>query len=240
MTITASRDNPLISREAADNKLEQRFRDVGARALFEEIERLSDSVAGMSRRLADLERSTNLILALLDFPLPRQGELQTPIMNNVVVTASTFCNAADGFHGVEKLPDGTMFRWTGPQREFRFVVFVDRQQSCRGELTLLNSKRLSEGGEIGCYVDRNWVASQIVPAEDPRLIRRIFTLPARETNRGTEIVFVAPSVLVPRDTVAGSPDPRPLGVQFVELRVGGFAVGTTPQVGAGDVRQLSD
>jgi len=237
MNEIAGRDQQHAGEENRKRALERRFRDVGAMALIEEIGRLSDSLGNISKRLSDVETSAATILSLLDFPLPRQGPLQPPLMARVVANASMFCNSADGFHGLEHLPDGTAFRWTGPQREFRFMVFVDRQQACPAELILLNSKRLREGDQIACYVDRSWVPHEIVPAEE-RFVRLAFTLPKLEINRGTEILFVAPSVIIPKDVVPGHPDPRSLGVQFVELRVGGAEAGV--EGGGGDGKQSLD
>ena len=239
MATIAGHDNRPADQGEPETPLERRFRDIGARALIEEFGRLSESIISISRKLADLERSTEAILALLDFPLPKQGALQTPLMKRVVVTAKMFCNPADGFHSLEFSPDGTAFRWTGPRPEFRFMVYVDRRQSCRAELILIDSIRMHDVAEIACYIDRSWAPSELRRDDAEKFVRVSVDLPKLEVNRGTEILFVAPSVFVPRDHDSGSLDPRSLGVQFVELRIDGSGVGIV-QNGADDVKPSSN
>lgn len=236
MTISASGNNRQARGESHETQLYQRFRTAGARALIEECGRLSESIASISKRLADVEKTAGLILSLLDFPLPMQGTLQRPLMKRVGVTAKMFCNSADGFHDLEHTQDGTAFRWTGPRPEFRFLVHIDRQQACLAELILISNKYLSEGAQIACYVDRNWVPSQLLPV-DGKIVRLSFTLPKLEVNRATELVFMAPSVIVPKDVIPGSQDARSLGVQFVELRVG---VGDGLEGGVSDAERSAD
>ena len=216
-----SQSNPLAPEDTREMELEQRFRDLGAKALIEEINRLSQVVLGISNRLGDLERSNEVILGLLDFPLPTQGPFQNPLMKRIVVTAKMFCNTADGFYGVEQLPDGTAFRWTGPQREFRFMVYIDRREPCSAELLLIDNQYMNGAAEIACYVDRSLVPTRFWPAGGNKFGRLSFTLPRLEINRGTEILFVTPSVFTPREVISESLDSRSLGVQFIELRIGG-------------------
>jgi hypothetical protein len=220
MADTETRDNQRIDEESGRTQLEQRFRDIGARALIEESARLSESIISISKKLADVERSTDAILTLLDFPLPQQGAWQRPLMKRVVVTAKMLCNPADGFHKLEFSSDGTAFRWTGPQPEFRFMVYVDRKEACPAELIIINADLMDSVAEIACYVDRSWVPCRPLAADAGDFLRFGFTLPKLEINRGTEILFVAPSIFLPRDIDPKNSDPRTLGVQFVELRIG--------------------
>jgi hypothetical protein len=222
-----------------DKELEQRFRELGAIALIEEIELLSKSLASVSQRLADAERANELILGLLDFPLPGIMSLQRPLQKSSIITATMFCSPADGFYGVQHLDDSTPYRWTGPTPGFRFLVYVDRRQDCPAEIILIDNGRMSEGVGIDCYVDQNWVPSKPRPS-DGRFIRLGFTVPKLDISRGTEITFVAPSVFVPSEVVPGSTDTRSLGVQFVELRVGAAEAGAMVESGASDGKQLAD
>jgi hypothetical protein len=236
MTKIAGRDATPVDTQNGETRLEQRFGDIGAEALIEECVSLSDRVASLARRLAEVERSAETILDLLEFPLPKHGALSAPLMKRVVVTAKMFRNPADGFHALESSADGTAFRWTGPQPEFRFMVYVDRRRSCRGELILIDSGRFDGLAEIACYVDRSWVKSELRRANGEKFVTVSVDIPALDVNRGTEILFVAPSVFVPRDDDPGSLDARLLGVQFVELRVDGSDAGL-PQDEAADERR---
>jgi hypothetical protein len=202
-----------------ESSLERRFKDVGARALIEETDHISTVVLGISKRLADLERSVDLLRTLLDFPLPLQGELTPPLMASVVVTARMLCNAADGFHGLEVKPDGTTFRWTGPEAEFRFLVNINRERAGRGELSLLNDPRVAAVAEIPCYIDREWVATELHRSAEGDRLRVTFKISELQINRATEIIFVAPSLFRPALEDADNPDQRTLGVGFVELRL---------------------
>jgi hypothetical protein len=239
MTKTAGRDVAPGGDEARETPLEQRFREVGARALIDELSGLSASVGAISKRLAEVERSAETILTLLDFPFPRQGAAQTPLMKRVVVTARMFCNPADGFHRLEFSPDGTAFRWTGPQAEFRFTVYADRRQGCRAELALIDNERLRDVAELACYIDRSWTPCELRRADADGLARVTFSLPPLEINRGTEILFSAPFMFVPRDLNPDSLDTRSLGVQFVELRIDRADVGVA-QAGADDVKHSAN
>jgi hypothetical protein len=221
--------------EARETPLEQRFRDSGARALIDELSGLSEAVAAISRRLAEVERSAETILALLDFPLPRQGAAATPLMKRVVVTAMMFCNPADGFYRLEFSPEGRAFRWTGPRPEFRFTVYVDRRENCRAELVLIDNERLHDVAQLACYVDRIWTPCELRRADAGGLAIVSFNLPPLDINRGTEILFSAPFVFVPRDLNPESLDTRSLGVQFVELRIDRSDAGVA-RAGADDVK----
>jgi hypothetical protein len=224
-----TKDEGCGSQAATNEKLvtplEQRFRDTGARALIEECIRLSESNANISGKLNDLEQSIEAILSMLDFPLPKQGILERPLMKRVVVTAKMFCNPADGFQKLEQEEDGTAFRWTGPQPEFRFMVYVDRQQSCRAELILIDNERTKGVAEIACYVDRSWVPAELRRADGDRFVKVSVDLPKLAVNRGTEILFVAPAMFVPQTQNPASLDTRSLGVQFVELRLDSLETG---------------
>ncbi len=239
MTGIAGRDVKPGEEEPGETSLEQRFRDAGAGALIDELSGLSASVAAISKRLAEVERSAETILALLDFPLPRQGAARTPLMKRVVVTARMFCNPADGFHRLEFSPDGTAFRWTGPRSEFRFTVYVDRRQGCRAELALIDNERMRDVAELACYIDRSWTPCELRRADGEALARVSFSLPPLEINRGTEILFSAPFMFVPRDLNPDSLDTRSLGVQFVELRIDRSDVGVA-QAGSDDVKHSAN
>jgi len=237
MATIASDETGQVQGET-DNELERRFRELGARALIEEVERLSGTVAELSGKLADIERANKLVLSLLDFPLPALNPLQRPLPKRLIVTAKMYRNPEDGFYGVERSADGTEFRWTGPQSEFRFIVSINRKQKCVAELTLVNNDFVN--GALACYVDRSQVPSEAFATADRKLTRITFTLPELETNRGTELLFVTPAVRVPSAVIAGSTDSRSLGVQFVELRVGPSGDGGGGENSAADVEQSAN
>jgi hypothetical protein len=217
----AAEGDVKLADDDGEAPLERRFHDIGAKALIEECNRLSGAVASLSKKLADVERSAETIQSLLEFPLAAQGASQTPLMKSVAVTAKMFCNPGDGFYALEFSADGTAFRWTGPQPDFRFVVYVDRRRERRAELTLIDNEHLNDVAEIACYVDRSWVKSELRRVEGQRLVTASAVIPKLDVNRGTEILFMSPNVIVPRQRNPDSMDDRSLGVQFVELRIGG-------------------
>ena len=114
------------------------------------------------------------------------------------------------------------------------MVYVDRREPCPAELLLVDNQYINGVAGIECYADRSWVPTRFSSASGNRFARLSFTLPRLEMNRGTEIMFVTPCVFTPREVIPESLDSRPLGVQFIELRIGGPELDVT-QNGSTDV-----
>jgi hypothetical protein len=141
----------------------------------------------------------------------QQSRVQLP--KAVTIDASQSLHPRQGFYGLEYGARGTPFSWTGPAQNFSFDVFVERRQGATLELRALSCinfekqkgiKLFANGEEVPTTVSRNGTGL-LLNAD----------IPARDDDRGTNLVFWVPAVLKP----TGAGDKRTLGIAFSSLTV---------------------
>ncbi len=138
-------------------------------------------------------------------------------MSVVRVTAADETSLIDGFYSLERDHAGSAFRWTGPSRQFRIRVEIDRRVHNRAVLTLLASESKVNLSTLQCAVDGTYVDVEKMPGDYPHRYR--FPLPPR--RRGltpTVIAFVAQETICPKALGYGE-DTRSLGVIFQDLTI---------------------
>lgn len=95
-----------------------------------EASRLQGQVAAPQAEPAAARRPLAVQQAVAGFRdavLRRHGGWSYPPGNAAVLDAQDFVPFADGFYEIEHAPDGTAYRWTGPDHFSRWRVFVDRR-----------------------------------------------------------------------------------------------------------------
>lgn len=177
------------------------------------VKELIEVLGQLQGALVDLRRDIEVIqdYNLLSHRLELvSGRRKPPIdlPHTVEISAMEHLLARDGFYALEYADDGTAFRWTGPERTFTFSFYVDRNRPL--QLTL---DSLSNLQTVEAFVDGLPLRSQVQPQGAG--YRLLATLEPRESAEATQLIFVIPSVSVPRD----SEDRRLLGIAFCRLSV---------------------
>ena len=120
-----------------------------------------------------------------------------------------------GFHSLEHDIRGRPYRWTGPEREFSFQLFVDRRLPSAFKLCFDELYVKAPVEELKSYVDGRLTALTATRIDDYWRVSGI--LPPRGDRGGTVIAFVVPKVEAPQ--ARGEADPRRLGMRFRWLEV---------------------
>ncbi len=83
-----------------------------------------------------------------------RGELAAPPLPGMVrIDASQGLHLLDGFYDLEHTPQGRAFRWTGPQRRFRFSVWIDRTRPVDVTLHVLFRGHAANATGMRLFVD---------------------------------------------------------------------------------------
>jgi hypothetical protein len=194
--------------------LEKRGQDL-VRGLIEEFRMLNREVAALKRELAATSdyQATRDRLLVIETTAAKIRRLPRV----VTIQADQNLRFQDGFYALERTSEGTPFRWTGPAPQFSFDIFIDRTSALQMQLEALscidfdvqkNVSLLADGESIPVNVERGESGLEVTA-----------TLPPRDGNEGTNLVFVLPAALTPPD----SDDTRTLGFAF--SRIGIMAVG---------------
>lgn len=201
-----------------DDRLQQLLAKRGqdlVRSLIQEITLVHRELAGLKRELA----------ALADYQAMRDRWLAidvaaaqpAPLPRNVVIEPDQALSPRDGFYPVEYTDAGVPFRWTGPSREFCFDLFVDRSRGASLKLDVLNCIDFDAQKDIKLLVDGEPVPLELTQEGAGFDIRA--ELAARSDGRSSNLLFMLPAVLTPKE----SGDGRLLGVAFGRLTVAASA-----------------
>lgn len=127
-----------------------------------------------------------------------------------VLEASELLAFGDGFHTLERLPDGTPCRWTGASA--RATFWVDRSRPLRLVAEIVSRGRTPEG--VAPIVEVEGLRLPLV-REDRGRRHVAGPLPPRAVPGPTEIVIHAPVPFRPSDH--GEADFRTLGLQLARI-----------------------
>ena len=195
------------------------------RSLAEEFARLHQSNAESSARLTDEITSLQQDNARLSARMKAMEVMATladriaageitefgaDYIDHVRIEADQAFRDGIGFHCVEFDIKGRPFRWTGPEPEFVFPLFVDRRRPSR--LTLCFDSFFVDVPieELRCFVDGRRVDLSFERVDDAW--RASAEAPVRADGGGTVVAFVVPKIGSPQDL--GTDDSRLIGLCF--------------------------
>jgi hypothetical protein len=166
----------------------------------------------VKRRLAALEslqRAKDKILTRY------AAKPEAPLPQFVTIEAREALSA-DGFHELEYDGNtGVAFRWTGPSKFSRFLVWLDRSAE------IIVRFDIADGGDARNFEEMTLTVDGKSYGLKQDLFPNSFLsdlIPSVETVGPTEIVLCVPFLFRPSDN--GEADARALGVRFLQLSVG--------------------
>jgi hypothetical protein len=188
-----------------------------AEGVAEEFGELHRQIAALKRELAAL----TAYQASRDRSLIVQSTIAkiTELPHNVVVEPDQMLRSQDGFYPLEHTSDGVPFRWTGPEPQFSFDVFIDRTQGAEARLEVLNCIDFEVQKAIALLADGESVPVTLEQTGTGFVATA--ALPPRAVANATNLIYMLPATLMP----LGSKDTRALGVAFGRFT----AVSSVPQ-----------
>jgi hypothetical protein len=204
-------ERPEDALAAVLKRIDRTSADSLIQSIAGEIVRLQSANAVLEARLAAMESLNALADRLLSEP---SSAPQPVYASRVEIDAASAFLDAVGFHALELDPNGAPFRWSGPQRQFSFHLFVDRSRAAA--FTLSFDGLYAEGPVEGLrgFVDGEEIALSFARAER---VEARGELPIRREGGGTTLTFLAPRLASPGDR--GLNDRRQLGVCFRRLAI---------------------
>ena len=204
-----------MSDSDARNRLKALF---AARQGADLIDAIADEIADLQAQTSRIAEELRLLPVYQSFS-ERLGLLmdnsigEGVLPDRLTLDASHLFVAENGFYGIEHDESGAAYRWTGPRRDFSFVVYLDRRTPLRLELELANMADPKLQSDILLLVDGTNVPLKISQFKKGYVGHAI--LPERDRTRATSLIFVVPCVLPEPKGL----DPRHFGVAFRELRI---------------------
>jgi hypothetical protein len=202
-------ERPEDALAAVLKRIDRTSADSLIQSIAGEFVRLQNANAALEARLAAMESLNALADRLLsDTPTPQ------PVYSSRVDidAASAFLDAV-GFHALELDPKGAAFRWSGPQRQFSFHLFVDRSRPAAFVLSFDGLYAESPVETLRGFVDGEEIALSFGRAGD--VIEARGEAPSRSEGGGTTLTFLVPRLASPGDR--GLNDRRQLGLSFRRL-----------------------
>jgi hypothetical protein len=178
---------------------------------------------GVEARLAWLEAEVKRLAARLE-ALAAWEQARTPVLSRhagtpapapllpaeATLSAEELLLFGDGFHGLERLPDGTPCRWTAASA--RAAFWVDRSRPLSVAVEVVGRGRTPEG--VAPVVEVEGLRLPLSREGDGR--RHVAgPLPPRAAPGPTEVVIHAPLPFRPSDN--GEADSRILGLQISRI-----------------------
>lgn len=203
-----------------DTGLAERLKQLQSRRGPDLVAALADEIALLHRQTTELRRE---VAALADFRGSRWLARHAPggegpaLPRAAIIEADQHLGPRDGFYPLEYTSAGVPFRWTGPSPNFFFEVYVDRTRACDLTLDALSFIDFEAQKDIKLMADAEAVPVRIETGESGFHI--LATLPPRGDRFATNLVFILPKAMPPRE---GS-DTRPLGLAFSRLSIGPHA-----------------
>jgi len=176
-------------------------------SIASEFARLHQEIAGLTARVHAGEAMATLSDRIAKGLDP---EIAADYPTSVRLDADQAFRDAVGFHRLEQDPKGRPYRWTGPEREFSFQLFVDRSRPAHFTLGFDNFYVPEPIDNLRCLVDGAPVKLDFERVDD--LWCASGAAPVRPDRGGTAIVFVVPRVESPEDR--GESDSRRLGLYY--------------------------
>jgi hypothetical protein len=187
--------------------------DALLKSIVLEFVRLHQSHAMLLSRLAAME----ILQATIDriaADAPEMLAIELPA--SVEIDATYSLSGDQGFYHLEQGEGIRPFRWTGPDPQFSFEFFVNREIPLRFVLEFARVYADAPPSTIRCYADGHETKGKLTRMRNGFELEGM--LPPR-VGRGASVVsFVCPVVLSPWEANV-SADQRRLGVAFERLKV---------------------
>lgn len=189
--------------------------------VLQEIVRLESAIAALQERLDSVELGYRMLEAALieRDVLIAAGEIVDQLPGEAEIAADHLLEPDGGFYGLEFDPQERPFRWTGPAPQFRFTLYVDRNQPLELEARFLWACDPAIFPGIQCYADRRLVPLQYSEQDGEHLLSGRIPARSRPDPGATTLIFVLPKVMPVSEMNPGSTDARVLGVAFRALRL---------------------
>lgn len=183
------------------------------RSIAKEIYRLGQANAVLTARVMAMET----LQIIIDRIARAADEADAKVFpTSVILDATHSIPGSWGFHNLEYDETGRPFRWTGPDRNFSFPVFVNRRVPLEFKLSF---GRICGGFPIEgirAFLDGEPIQIQSDVSSHGQMITGKIT--KREVIGGTVLTFVCPATTSPA-TFESNDDHRLLGLSFYSLAI---------------------
>lgn len=205
-------DEGRLDAQAILQQFDRSSPDALLKSIAAELARLHQANAALTARLHAVEA-----LALLSDRIAAGQILEfgVDLPHRARIAADQTLRGGIGFHRLEQDAQGRPVRWTGPEPEFSFQLFVDRQRPTHFTLCFDHFYVNEPVERLRCLVDGEPAELSFERVDDSWRARG--AAPARADRGGTVIAFIVPKVQSPQER--GQSDPRPLGLFFRWLEV---------------------
>ncbi|WP_294534116.1 hypothetical protein [uncultured Rhodoblastus sp.] len=199
-----------LDAESILQRFDRSSSDALLQSIARELLRLDEANALLQARLSAMES----LLALSDrIAASQEPEFAAPYPDKIAIDAADSFLGALGFYELEHDMDGLPFRWSGPDRQFSFQLFVNRQEPCYFDLTFGQFFAEAPIDRLQCRVDGENVELSLEGARGRYQASGV--LPPRKDRGGTLLTFVCPEMASPESL--GYADRRLLGLTFYRL-----------------------
>jgi hypothetical protein len=179
-------------------------------SLIDEIVDLNIRMEAALRQIQALKSFESLKDHLITIEAARPRDPRPAVLK---LDASQLLDSSDGFHGLEYSREGVPYRWTGPDREFSFSVFVSRTAPIEIVLRAIRLMQPELQSEPVLIADGEPVTLKFVQEGAEWVTRTV--LPVRTDLAATHLTFVLAAVGSP----PGNDDKRTLGIAFHALEI---------------------
>jgi hypothetical protein len=182
------------------------------KGLVDELAKLHLLCAELGRLIQQLQVQQNFSRHLL--ALEAGADFGPRLPSQLEIYASQMLEPQQGFHSLEYDDNGVPFRWTGPQRQFSFLVNIDRDMPLIVELEAMWMLDESRQSDLNLMVDGSILPCRLRRAGSGYIGRAL--LPAAAEQGTTTLTFILPTTLRPDSTAI---DQRQLGIAFRRLAI---------------------
>lgn len=181
-------------------------------SIASEFLRLHQSYAALASRVVAMEM---LQMTIDRVAAEAPGMLVLDLPDSTEVDAAFSFTRAQGFYQLEWGDGRRPYRWTGPDPQFSFELFVRRDVPLRFVLQFLRSHAPVTSG-FRCFVDGKESPCELIDVAGAYQLQGV--IPERSSPGGSLLSFVCPIMQSPFE--AGTADDRRrLGIAFERLKI---------------------
>ena len=207
-----TKTGPDLSESSIVQRFDRSSPDALLKSIAKELVRLGQANVLLEARLAAMES----LQAIADrIAAGEEGDVASHYPSHVSIDAANSYLGALGFYEVEHDHNGVPYRWSGPERQFSFQIFVDRRESARFTLKFgqIYANAPLEG--LLCFADGERVELTVKRVAAGHEAKGL--LPLRKDSGGSVLTFLCPATESPEER--GFADRRQLGISFRVLTV---------------------